>query len=80
LQTPIFGDTKYGFAKEDALAFSPALKKIEISHTIFLHAGELHLPITPGEKTVTKFTAKMKSQMERVLDHLHIPKEYYIAE
>ncbi len=60
--------------------FAPHLKKIDISHTIFLHAGELHLPITPGDKTVTKFTAKMKSQMERVLDHLHIPKGYYIGE
>ena len=38
------------------------------------------MPVSPGDREVVKFVGKMKSQMERVLDHMHVPKEFYIAE
>ncbi len=45
-----------------------------------LHAGELEIPTEPdmARDKWSKFTAKMKAPMERALDHLHIPKVYYI--
>jgi 23S rRNA-/tRNA-specific pseudouridylate synthase len=76
LKTPIFGDTKYGYDPLTSKDFFS--KRIDTTNTILLHAGELHLPITPGDReSVTKFTGKMKGPMERVLDQLHIPKGFY---
>ena len=78
LQTPIFGDDRYGFeeAKHAKLLLAQDLSKrrsLDFSKTIFLHAGQLEVPTEPGSKERQVFTAKLKKPMERILDHLHIP-------
>ncbi len=77
---PIFGDDRYGWVqdKHSPLLMSQELtfskkKALDLTRTIFLHAGELSVPLEPGSKERKKFVAKLKKPMERVLDHLHIP-------
>jgi len=87
LGTPIFGDSKYGFEPErhaSTLARQPLSftrkKGLDFNNrAIMLHAGELEIPIAPGNTELVRFTAKMKSTMEGILDHLHIPKAYYVS-
>ena len=78
LQSPIFGDDRYGFeeAKHSKVLLAQDLSKrksLDFTKTIFLHAGQLEVPIEPGSKERQVFTAKLKKPMERILDHLHIP-------
>lgn len=78
LKTPIFGDTKYGFDQVQSQLFKERKGGLELSKTIFLHSGELDIPVTPGSKEVQRFTARLKSPMEKTLDFLQIPKGFYI--
>ncbi|TNV78288.1 hypothetical protein FGO68_gene7655 [Halteria grandinella] len=80
LQTPIFADESHGYHTEK---HSPILSqqyktKVDSKKCIMLHAGELEIPLAPGTQQLEKFTGKFKAPMRKLLDHLQIPKGYYI--
>jgi hypothetical protein len=43
-----------------------------------LHSGELEIPLSPGSIERQRFVGKLKAPMERLLDHLRIPKYFYL--